>query len=58
MLRAAVVLFLIALVAALFGFNVIASTFASVAQIFFWIFLVLFAISLIAGLVGRGEPVV
>lgn len=53
MLRAAIVLFVIALILALFGFNVIASTFASIAQVLFWIFLVLFVISLIWGLVNR-----
>ncbi len=53
MLRAAIVFFVIALVLGLFGFNVIASTFASIAQVLFWIFLVLFVISLIWGLVNR-----
>jgi uncharacterized membrane protein YtjA (UPF0391 family) len=57
MLGLALTLFLIALVAALFGFNVIASAFAGVAQIVFWIFLVLFVISLIAGLFRRGAAV-
>lgn len=53
MLRTAIVLFLIALVAALFGFEVIASGFAAVAKIVFWVFLVLFGLSLITGLVRR-----
>lgn len=57
MLGLAITLFLIALVAALFGFNVIASAFAGVAQIVFWIFLVLFVISLVAGLFRRGTAV-
>jgi uncharacterized membrane protein YtjA (UPF0391 family) len=57
MLGLALTLFLIALVAALFGFNVLASAFAGVAQIVFWIFLVLFVISLIAGLFRRSTPV-
>ncbi len=57
MLGLALTLFLIALVAALFGFNVIASAFAGVAQILFWVFLVLFVISLIAGLFRRSAAV-
>ena len=35
--------------AALFGFGVIASTFASIAKILFYVFLVLFVLSLIFG---------
>ena len=35
--------------AALFGFGVIASTFASIAKILFYVFLVLFALSLVFG---------
>ncbi len=35
--------------AALFGFGVIASTFASIAEILFYIFLVLFVLSLLFG---------
>lgn len=53
MLRAAIVLFIIALVLGLFGFGVIASAFAEIAQVLFWIFVVLFVISLIWGLVNR-----
>lgn len=54
MLTTAIVFFLLAVLAALFGFNVIASTFAGLAQIAFWVFVVLFVISLISGLV-RGR---
>ena len=57
MLGLAITLFLLALVAALFGFEVIASTFAGVAQIAFWIFVVLFLISLVSGAVRRGPAV-
>lgn len=49
MLRAAIVLFIIALILALFGFGVVASAFADIAMILFWIFVVLFVISLIWG---------
>lgn len=58
MLRIAVVFFVLALLLALFGFNVIASTFAGIAQIAFWIFLVLFVISLVAGLLRGGTAAV
>ena len=52
MLGLAITLFLLALVAALFGFNLIASAFAGAAQIAFWIFAVLFVVSLIAHLIN------
>lgn len=58
MLRLAIVFFVIALLLALFGFNIIASAFASIAQIAFWIFLVLFVVSLIAGLMRGGGAAV
>lgn len=53
MLYWAVVFFLIAIVAAILGFGGIAATAAGVAEILFYIFLGLFVISLIAGLVSR-----
>lgn len=49
MLRWAVTFFIIALIAALFGFGGIAEGAADIAQILFYIFIVLFLISLIAG---------
>ena len=49
MLHYAVVFLIIALVAALFGFGVIASAAAGIAKILFLIFLVLFVISLLMG---------
>ena len=55
MLRYALIFFVVAIVAAVFGFNVIASAASGVAQILFWLFLVLFLVSLIAGLAGRGR---
>ena len=54
MLSWAVIFFVLALVAAVFGFGGIASASAGIAQILFFIFLVLFAISLIARMV-RGS---
>ena len=47
--------FIIALIAGLFGFGFIASASAGIAKILFMIFLVLFFISLISGMMrGRG----
>ena len=56
MLYYALVFFIIALVAAVFGFGGIAAGAASIAQVLFFIFLVLFIASLIAGLIRRGGP--
>lgn len=54
MLYWALVFFIVAIVAALFGFGGIAAGAVSIAQVLFFIFLVLFIISLIMGLVRRG----
>lgn len=56
MLRWALIFFIIAIVAALFGFGGIAATATGIAQILFYIFLVLFLISLIFGLLGSRTP--
>jgi uncharacterized membrane protein YtjA (UPF0391 family) len=54
MLRWALIFLVIALVAAALGFGGIAATAAGIAKILFYIFLALFVIALIAGLVtGR-----
>ena len=53
MLTVALVFFLLALAAALFGFEIMASGFAALAKIAFWIFLGIFLISLVVGLVRR-----
>lgn len=53
MLYWALVFLVVALVAALFGFGGIAATASSMAQILFVIALVLFVISLVAGLARR-----
>jgi uncharacterized membrane protein YtjA (UPF0391 family) len=55
MLYWALALFVAALVAAMFGFGLIASAFAGLAQILFWIFVVLFVIALIAQAVRGGQ---
>jgi len=49
MLSWAVTFLIIALVAALFGFGGIASGAASIAQILFFVFLVLFVVALLMG---------
>jgi uncharacterized membrane protein YtjA (UPF0391 family) len=56
MLYYAAVFFIIALVAALFGFGGIAAGAAGIAQILFVVFLVLFAVSLVMGLLRRSGP--
>jgi uncharacterized membrane protein YtjA (UPF0391 family) len=56
MLHFAVVFFIVAIVAALFGFGGIAAGAVQIAQVLFFIFLVLFLVSLIAGLLRRGGP--
>lgn len=48
----AIAFFVAALVAAVFGFGGIASTFAGIAIILFWVFLALFVISLLFGSFG------
>lgn len=58
MLRLALIFFILALLAALFGFGVIAVAFAGVAKVLFFIFLALLLISLIMHAVrGRAPPV-
>lgn len=44
----------IALLAALFGFGGIASTSAGIAQILFFIFIVMFVVSIVMSLLRRG----
>lgn len=53
MLRWALAFFIIALVAAIFGFGGIAVAAAGIAKILFFIFLVLFLVALLGGLVRR-----
>ncbi len=56
MLSWAIAFFILALIAAVFGFGGIASGAASIAQILFGVFLVLFVVSLIANAI-RGRSV-
>lgn len=59
MLRWALVFFVIALVAAVFGFGGIAAGASSIAQILFFGFLIIAAIMLVSGLVtGRRSSIV
>ncbi|MGB3545953.1 MAG: DUF1328 domain-containing protein [Saprospiraceae bacterium] len=53
MLRYAIIFFVVAIVAALFGFGGIADGAAEIAKIIFYIFLILLAISLVMGLVRK-----
>ncbi len=54
MLRWALTFFIFSLVAAIFGFGGIAAATADIAQTLFFVFLILFAISLIFGMVRGG----
>lgn len=54
MLSWALIFLVVAIIAAVFGFGGIASASAGIAQILFFVFLVLFAVSLVFGLV-RGR---
>lgn len=54
MLHYAAVFFVIALIAALFGFGGVAAGAASIAKILFFVFLIGFAISLVVGLSKKG----
>jgi len=54
MLRYAITFFVIALVAALFGFAGIAASAAGIAQLLFYGFLILAIASLIASLIRKG----
>jgi uncharacterized membrane protein YtjA (UPF0391 family) len=54
MLSWALIFFVVAIIAAVFGFGCIASASAGIAQVLFFIFLVLFVVSLIMGMARRG----
>lgn len=56
MLNWALSFLLIAIVAAVFGFGGIAATAVDMARVLFFIFLVLFIVSLIAGLLRGRSP--
>jgi uncharacterized membrane protein YtjA (UPF0391 family) len=54
MLHYALVFFVVAIIAALFGFGGIAAGATEIAKILFFVFVVLFVVSLVAGLLRRG----
>lgn len=57
MLSWALVFFVVAIIAAVFGFGGIAAGATEIAKILFFLFVILFAVSLVVGLVrGRGKP--
>jgi uncharacterized membrane protein YtjA (UPF0391 family) len=53
MLYWAAVFFVIALIAALFGFGGIAAGAVEIAKILFFVFVIVFAVTLVLGLMGR-----
>lgn len=53
MLRWAAIFLIVAIVAGIFGFAGIMVAAAGIAKLLFYIFLILFAVSLVAGLVRR-----
>jgi uncharacterized membrane protein YtjA (UPF0391 family) len=57
MLYWAVVFFIVAIVAGVFGFGGISAAATDIAQILFFVFIVLFVLSLIFGYRGRRPPV-
>lgn len=54
MLRLALIFFVIALVAAFFGFGGVASTAMDIGVFLFWVFAALFLIALLVGLISGG----
>ncbi len=56
MLRWAIIFFLLAVAASIFGFGGLAAAFAGVARILFFVFVILFVVMLILGLLGRRSP--
>lgn len=56
MLRWAVIFFIIAIIAAVFGFGNIAGAATDIAKILFFVFLVIFLISLVMHLMGGKGP--
>lgn len=57
MLRLAVLFFVIAIIAAIFGFGGVAGISMDAAKIFLWVFLILAILSLVVGVVRRPPPV-
>jgi uncharacterized membrane protein YtjA (UPF0391 family) len=55
MLYWAVVFFVVAIIAAVFGFGGIAAGATTIAKVLFFLFLILFFLSLVAGVMRRGN---
>lgn len=58
MLRWALIFLVVALIAGLLGFTSIAGTASGIASILFWVFVVLFLVSLVVSLVSGKKPTV
>ncbi|HUC10404.1 MAG TPA: DUF1328 family protein [Stellaceae bacterium] len=58
MLYWALVFFIVAIIAAVFGFGGIAVAAAGIAKILFFVFLIIFLVALITGLVARRGPTI
>ena len=56
MLRYALIFLVVAIVAGMLGFTGISLAASDIARVLFFIFIVLFAVSLIFGLMGRRAP--
>jgi len=56
MLRYSLVFFIIAVVAAVFGFGGIAAGASEIARVLFFLFVVIFLVSLVWGLMTGGRP--
>jgi uncharacterized membrane protein YtjA (UPF0391 family) len=56
MLGWAILFFILAVVASIFGFGGMAAAFAGVAKILFFVFVILFILALIFGFRGRSRP--
>jgi uncharacterized membrane protein YtjA (UPF0391 family) len=53
MLKCAIIFLVIAIIAAIFGFGGIVAAATSIARVLFWIFIVVFLVSLVVGLIRR-----
>lgn len=53
MLRYAVIFFVIAIIAGIFGFGGIAAGATEIARVLFWIFVVIFVVSLVFGMLNK-----
>ena len=56
MLRWSLVFFIVAVVAAVFGFGGIAAGATEIARVLFFLFVVIFLVSLVWGLMKEGRP--